>query len=101
MTYTAEKLKLAVRTLAVHEGEIHDRLLQTYRDHIIHLDPLDLPQDLMPDLEEILFLYNRTDPTFSEGDRVVSSVRDLSQDEATGLADGITELCFALLARER
>ena len=100
MTYTSEKLKLAVRTLAVNEGEVHDRLLAAYKEHLVNLDPLDLPDDLMPDLEKILFLYNRTDPAFPGDSAVVSSVKGLSQDEATDLADWLVELCFTLLARE-
>jgi hypothetical protein len=90
MSNHVDSLFAAVSALAGH-GNIKQRLMLAYEDHVASMDGEDLPLSLAQALSELRCRMTRVEPLNGEGS-VCASVRKMSVDEACECAALVVRL---------
>jgi hypothetical protein len=82
----------------VADGNIKQRLLRAFTEHLGDLDEQDVPVALRREFGELRAALNKMNPVGSET-RVRASVKKMSATEAARHAGTIARLCAALLSQ--
>jgi len=97
MTSTWEKFQGATLTL-VGSRPIKDRLLDAYRNHLVHVREEELPKELRMDFRAVAHALTREAPVIRGEDALRATVRKLSVAEADNVALEVVKL-FSAVAR--
>jgi hypothetical protein len=88
LDYVWEKFHTSVLILAGSQGTVQERLADAFTAQLIRLNADDLPEELRGDFEQLERQLTSDEPVGDEG-LVDASVRSLSDEEATHLAEQI------------
>jgi hypothetical protein len=96
MSTTWDQLEGAVLSLA-RSGALKERLTDAFRNHLVHLDAAELPEEWRADFCACRDSLTRERPLRGE-DAVRATVRKMSNEEAEAIAQRLVQL-YAGLAR--
>lgn len=92
LSYTWEKLHVAVLILASSTGSIQERLCDAYTSSLIRLhEPNDFPKDMRNDFEEITRELTAVEPSGNEGS-VQASTNAMTDIKASTIAEKIVSM---------
>ena len=89
LEYANEKLVVGVLILATHKGEIKERLIAAFCDSLVSVPVDALPDDPKQIWQEVWATVTANKGTKESG-AFLSSINDLTEDEAVELAGKIT-----------
>lgn len=89
--YPHEKFTGAVRGMAVSPKSLQERIADAYIYHIMHVKTEEVPDDVKFKFEGIRERLTSVEPVGGEGS-VMASVRDMSDNEAMEIANGIVDI---------
>lgn len=92
-----QRFMRAVRILADEQGEIKERLLTAYAAQLSRVNPRDdLPAELLPDYYEFRNAISDADVPYGSGERAAKKIHDMTDDQASALADSIFDMFLRL-----
>jgi hypothetical protein len=103
-TQVATQFFAAARTLAVHTGNLQERLADAYADHLLTVTMSDLPAELQPIFRELEERLNRGAESADDDDDedpFQAAARDLTDAEARSLIERILLLYGRLMESVR
>jgi hypothetical protein len=95
MSNHVKRFFAAVSALVSH-GDIKQRLIKAFDDHLADLGDDELPRVIRPDFEKLRAAMTRVDPLNGEG-RIKATVRKMSVYEADRCAHRILEIYSSLV----
>jgi len=98
--YAAEQLTLAVRYLAVTDGNVRDRFRRVANERILWIPAGDLPEDLRSEVDDLKKSVTCQPPTNGE-DKVTPTIAALTDEEIRTLIDKVLDICFRVRAIAR